>query len=117
MSHPQPLRGAIVRHERFVGVVLGSTIDGVAVVPVVNPDQRGGRRHRSDVSHDEPFLPTDCVIRAGDPKLIRSTLVISGRVSDRTIASIELAMRRECDARKFEDRYQGGPRHERCVRL
>jgi hypothetical protein len=111
------LRGAIVRHERFVGVVLGSTIDGVAVVPVVNPDQRGGRRHRSDVAHDEAFLPNDCVIRAGDPKLIRSTLIMSGRVSERTLASIELAMRREATARKFEDRHHAGPHHERCVRL
>jgi hypothetical protein len=114
MAQPQPLKGAIVRAERFCGVAMGRTDDGIIVVPAV----KGPGLHRSDVSHDEPFIPSSHKLRTGDIRLIQGNLTVTGRVSDATMAAINVAMAREAQAIQFESRFPAHPgQTERAVRM
>jgi hypothetical protein len=101
MSQPQLCRGAIVRAEGLVGV-LWQTDPAVYVVPL---KLQGAGRHRSDVRYEEPLLPSRGALRAGALMAVRSTLTVTGRVSDATISALDAALRREVRVQQFESRF------------
>ena len=115
MSQPQISRGAIVRARNFVGVLWQADDDAPYVIPLV---VQGAGRHRSDVRYDEPLLPSHGALRAGALTAVRSTITITGRVSDTTVAALDAALRREVRAVQFESRFLPHPgATERAVRM